>query len=65
MATAFSISAGKPDSRHHEPLRAFALWGSAEGSVDRIGAVLDTQSTMPDPSDPVPTIASDVNIEFD
>jgi ABC-type multidrug transport system fused ATPase/permease subunit len=29
--------------------QAFTLWGGAEASIDRIGAVLDTPSTTPDP----------------
>ena len=38
--------------------QAFSLWGGAEASINRIGAVLDTPSTTPDPdhamSTPVP-----------
>lgn len=32
--------------------QAFTLWGSAEASIERIGAVLDTPSTTPDPKTP-------------
>jgi ABC-type multidrug transport system fused ATPase/permease subunit len=45
--------------------QAFALWGSAEASIDRIGAVLDTPSTTPDPSDPVRAIPPRATIEFE
>lgn len=45
--------------------QAFALWGSAEASIDRIGAVLDTPSTTPDPSDPLPAVPEGAEIEFD
>ena len=30
--------------------QAFSLWGGAEASIDRIGAVLDTPSSTPDPA---------------
>ena len=46
--------------------QAFSLWGGAEASINRIGAVLDTPSTTPDPdhalSTPVPMGGK---IEFD
>ncbi len=45
--------------------QAFALWGSAEASIDRIGAVLDTPSTTPDPPDPLPSVPSEATIEFE
>lgn len=32
--------------------QAFTLWGSADASIERIGAVLDTPSTTPDPEAP-------------
>lgn len=44
--------------------QAFALWGSAEASIDRIGAVLDTPSTTPDPAQPVDVIPEAADIEF-
>lgn len=31
--------------------QAFSLWGNAEASINRIGAVLDTPSTTPDPQE--------------
>lgn len=33
--------------------QAFSLWGSAEASINRIGTVLDTPSTTPDPEQAV------------
>ena len=35
--------------------QAFSLWGGAEASINRVGAVLDTPSTTPDPDHAVST----------
>jgi subfamily B ATP-binding cassette protein MsbA len=45
--------------------QAFSLWGGAEASINRIGAVLDTPSTTPDPTDAFATVPSAADIVFD
>ena len=45
--------------------QAFSLWGGAEASINRIGAVLDTPSTTPDPSGPAVTVPAEADIVFD
>jgi ABC-type multidrug transport system fused ATPase/permease subunit len=45
--------------------QAFSLWGNAEASINRIGAVLDTPSTTPDPVGDVATVPSSAEIVFD
>ena len=46
--------------------QAFSLWGGAEASINRIGAVLDTPSTTPDPEDTaVVALPPGSDIEFD
>ncbi|HSI07032.1 MAG: ABC transporter ATP-binding protein [Rariglobus sp.] len=40
------------------------LWGGCSASLDRIGAVLDTASTTPDPADPVAAPASPGELRF-
>ncbi len=44
--------------------QAFVLWGGAAASLDRIGRVLDTASTTPDPFDPEKTVPARSTIEF-
>jgi ABC-type multidrug transport system fused ATPase/permease subunit len=44
--------------------QAFMLWGGAAASLERIGKVLDTESTTPDPSDPAAVVPSRGDIEF-
>jgi ABC-type multidrug transport system fused ATPase/permease subunit len=44
--------------------QAFVLWGGAAASLDRIGRVLDTASTTPDPFDPERTVPARSTIEF-
>jgi ABC-type multidrug transport system fused ATPase/permease subunit len=44
--------------------QGFMLWGGAAASLERIGRVLDTASTTPDPSDPVAEVPSRAAIEF-
>jgi ABC-type multidrug transport system fused ATPase/permease subunit len=44
--------------------QAFVLWGGAAASLDRIGRVLDTASTTPDPFDPEQTVPARSTIEF-
>jgi ABC-type multidrug transport system fused ATPase/permease subunit len=45
--------------------QAFSLWGGAGASIERIGLVLDTASTTPDPVGPVALIPTGGVIEFD
>lgn len=45
--------------------QAFTLWGSAEASINRIGAVLDTPSTTPDPEKPLQAVPAASEIVFD
>ena len=45
--------------------QAFSLWGGAEASIDRIGAVLDTPSTTPDPADAAAAVPTKADIVFD
>lgn len=45
--------------------QAFSLWGNAEASINRIGAVLDTPSTTPDPEGAVAAVPSNAEIVFD
>ena len=46
--------------------QAFSLWGSAEASINRIGAVLDTPSTTPDPAPgAASTVPASAEIVFD
>jgi ABC-type multidrug transport system fused ATPase/permease subunit len=45
--------------------QAFVLWGGASASLERIGKVLDTASTTPDPADPEGAVAAAAAIEFD
>jgi ABC-type multidrug transport system fused ATPase/permease subunit len=45
--------------------QAFSLWGSASAAIERIGAVLDTPSSTPDPEVPLPQVPQDAAIEFD
>lgn len=44
--------------------QAFSLWGGAGAAIDRIGAVLDTPSTTPDPETPEPVLPEATTIEF-
>jgi ABC-type multidrug transport system fused ATPase/permease subunit len=44
--------------------QAFVLWGGASASIERIGRVLDTESSTPDPVGPEPSLAPDSDIEF-
>jgi ABC-type multidrug transport system fused ATPase/permease subunit len=44
--------------------QAFVLWGGAAASLERIGKVLDTSSTTPDPAEPVSTVPPRSQIEF-
>jgi len=44
--------------------QAFSLWGGAEASINRIGAVIDKPSTTPDPAQPELAVPSDANIVF-
>jgi ABC-type multidrug transport system fused ATPase/permease subunit len=44
--------------------QAFMLWGGAAASLERIGKVLDTESTTPDPDDPVTVVPLRGAIEF-
>ncbi len=44
--------------------QAFMLWGGAAASLDRIGKVLDTSSTIPDPDGPVKQVPTGGIIEF-
>ncbi len=41
------------------------LWGGCSASLDRIGAVLDTASTTPDPVDPVPAPSTPGELRMD
>lgn len=41
------------------------LWGGAAASLDRIGAVLDTSSTTPDPIEPATSLPSRSGIHFE
>jgi ABC-type multidrug transport system fused ATPase/permease subunit len=45
--------------------QAFTLWGSAAAALERIGAVLDTPSTTPDPTQPEPVVPAGADIIFD
>ena len=46
--------------------QAFSLWGGAEASINRIGAVLDTPSTTPDPQHAAAaTVPANADIVFD
>ncbi len=45
--------------------QAFTLWGGAEASIDRIGAVLDTPSTTPDPVVAAVPLPAQTEIVFD
>jgi len=46
--------------------QAFTLWGSAEASINRIGAVLDTPSTTPDPKpEAAASVPASADIVFD
>ena len=45
--------------------QAFSLWGGAEASIDRIGVVLDTPSTTPDPADAAVPVPAGAEIVFD
>jgi ABC-type multidrug transport system fused ATPase/permease subunit len=45
--------------------QAFTLWGGAEASIDRIGAVLDTPSTTPDPGVAAVPLPAQAEIVFD
>jgi ABC-type multidrug transport system fused ATPase/permease subunit len=44
--------------------QGFMLWGGAAASLQRIGKVLDTASTIPDPSESVQDVPSRGDIEF-
>lgn len=44
---------------------AFTLWGGAAAALDRIGLVLDTASTTPDPAAPVAALPPRAEIVFD
>lgn len=44
---------------------AFTLWGGASAALERIGAVLDTATTTPDPAEPLATPAARAPIVFD
>jgi ABC-type multidrug transport system fused ATPase/permease subunit len=44
--------------------QAVMLWGGASASLERIGKVLDTESTTPDPSVPVAMVPARSAIEF-
>ncbi len=44
---------------------AFTLWGGASAALDRIGVVLDTASTTPDPAAPVVALPPQAEIVFD
>ncbi|HEY3816242.1 MAG TPA: ABC transporter ATP-binding protein [Polyangiaceae bacterium] len=44
--------------------QAVMLWGGAAASLDRIGRVLETESTTPDPAQPVTRVPSQSEIEF-
>ncbi len=44
--------------------QAFTLWGSADASFERLGAVLDTPSSTPDPLGPPASIPAQAAIEF-
>jgi len=45
--------------------QAFSLWGGAEASIDRIGLVLDTPSTTPDPEGAALPVPAGAEIVFD
>lgn len=45
--------------------QAFSLWGGAEASINRLGAVLDTPSTTPDPMQAPATVPEGAEIVFD
>ena len=45
--------------------QAFSLWGGAEASIDRIGVVLDTPSTTPDPTGTPAAVPAQAEIVFD
>ena len=45
--------------------QAFSLWGGAEASINRIGAVLDTPSTTPDPVEAAAPVPTGADIVFD
>ena len=44
--------------------QAVMLWGGAAASLERIGRVLDTESTTPDPTEPATMVPSRSEIEF-
>lgn len=44
---------------------AFTLWGGASAALSRIGAVLDTTSTTPEPAEPAATLAPRAVLQFD
>ena len=45
--------------------QAFSLWGGAEASINRIGAVLDTPSTTPDPAGTAQPVPAKAEIVFE
>jgi ABC-type multidrug transport system fused ATPase/permease subunit len=45
--------------------QSFTLWGGAEAALNRIGAVLDTETTTPDPASPVVDLAVRGPLVFD
>jgi len=45
--------------------QAFTFWGTAAAALERIGAVLDTPSTTPDPVEPALAIPQHAEIVFD
>ncbi len=45
--------------------QAFSLWGGAEASINRIGVVLDTPSTTPDPTGPAVRVPAAAEIVFE
>lgn len=45
--------------------QSFTLWGGAEAALNRIGAVLDTATTTPDPAEPRSALPPSCEVFFD
>lgn len=45
--------------------QSFTLWGGAEAALNRIGAVLDTATTTPDPAEPRSALPPSCEVVFD
>jgi ABC-type multidrug transport system fused ATPase/permease subunit len=45
--------------------QSFTLWGGAEAALNRIGAVLDAETTTPDPAKPVVQLSGQCPLVFD